>query len=85
MLKTLQKLKWPKLGAKVFCLLCMKIRESKTALARHYLACHSTHHLKKHLGVNSPILFFALRPDLLEGEGAKSIEMQVKAIEHDEP
>lgn len=84
-LKTLQQFKWPKLGARVFCLLCMKVRESKAALARHYLACHSMHDLQTHLGINAHILFFALRPDLLEGEGTKSIEMQVEAIEHDEP
>ena len=68
-IRSLQQMKWPTLGGKVFCLLCMQLRDSKAALARHYLACHSIHDLEAHLGINARLLFFASRPELLAREG----------------
>ena len=54
--------KWPKMGSKFICLLCMKERDDKIALAKHYLACHSLYDLETHLGISARILFLAVRP-----------------------
>ena len=84
-IRSLQQMKWPTLGGKVFCLLCMQLRDSKAALARHYLACYSIQDLKTHLGINARLLFFALRPELLAREGDAAREMRAEEAEREEP
>ena len=53
--------KWATIDAKPFCLLCLKVRNDKEALATHYLACHSIVDLEEHLGIKAAVLFSALQ------------------------
>ncbi len=83
-IRSLQQLKWPTLGGKVFCLLCMQLRDSKEKMARHYLACHSIEELEVRL-VNARLLFFALRPELFAGEAGAGSELRAEEAKREEP